>query len=247
WLAALSRLVPRQRWGEIFPVTPATLVVWHRRLVSWKWDYTARRQPGRPPTATAIKKLVIRMATENPTWGHRRVQGELVRLGHRIAASTVWQILHDASLDPAPRRSGPTWRQFLKCAGQGRFGGGLRARGHRVAYPTLCADRGRARFPPGASARRDRASDRGVDYSSCPQPHDGHRRPGHHDQVPAPGPRLPVHRGVRCGLRCGRHPDPYQSTRSTPGERDLRTNDRNSAPRTARQDPGRQPPPPTSD
>ncbi|MCA1821171.1 MAG: hypothetical protein LC644_05275 [Pseudonocardia sp.] len=113
WLAALSRLLPRQRWVEIFPVTPATLVAWHRRLVSWKWDYTARRQPGRPPTAAAIKKLVIRMATENPTWGHRRVQGQLVRLGHRIAASTVWQILHNAGLDPAPRRSGPTWRQFL--------------------------------------------------------------------------------------------------------------------------------------
>ena len=60
-----------------------------------------------------MKNLVIRMATENPTWGHRRVQGELIRLGHRIAASTVWQILHDAGLDPAPRRSGPTWRQFL--------------------------------------------------------------------------------------------------------------------------------------
>ena len=94
-------------------MTPATILAWHRRLVSRKWDYTARRRPGRPPTATAIKKLVIRMATENPTWGHRRVQGELVRLGHRIAASTVWQILHDAGLDPAPRRSGPTWRQFL--------------------------------------------------------------------------------------------------------------------------------------
>jgi putative transposase len=60
-----------------------------------------------------IKRLIIRMATDNPTWGHRRVQGELVRLGHRIAASTVWQILHDAGIDPAPRRSGPTWRQFL--------------------------------------------------------------------------------------------------------------------------------------
>ena len=113
WLAALSRLLPRRRWREVFAVTPATVLAWHRRLVSRKWDYTARRRPGRPSIATAIKKLVIRMATENPTWGHRRVQGELVRLGHRIAASTVWQILHDAGIDPAPRRSGPSWRQFL--------------------------------------------------------------------------------------------------------------------------------------
>jgi putative transposase len=93
WLAVSSRLLPRRRWMEVFAVTPATVLAWHRRLVSRKWDYTVRRRPGRPPTATAIKKLVIRMATENPTWGHRRVQGELVRLGHRIAASTVWQIL----------------------------------------------------------------------------------------------------------------------------------------------------------
>jgi transposase InsO family protein len=113
WLAALSRLLPRRRWAAIFPVTPATILAWHRQLVSRKWDYTARRRPGRPPTAAAITSMVIRMATENPTWGHRRVQGELVRLGHRIAASTVWQILHDAGIDPTPRRSGPTWRQFL--------------------------------------------------------------------------------------------------------------------------------------
>jgi putative transposase len=113
WLAALSRLVPRRRWAEVFPVMPATILTWHRKLVSRRWDYSARRRPGRPPTATVIKRLVIGMAAENPTWGHRRVQGELVRLGHRIAASTVWQILHDAGIDPAPRRSGPTWRQFL--------------------------------------------------------------------------------------------------------------------------------------
>jgi putative transposase len=109
----LSRLLPRRRWTEVFPVTPATLLAWHRRLVTRQWDYTARRQPGRPSTATTIKKLIIRMATENPSWGHRRVQGELVRLGHRIAASTVWQILPDAGIEPAPRRAGPTWRQFL--------------------------------------------------------------------------------------------------------------------------------------
>ncbi len=113
WLAALSRLLPRHRWAAVFPVTPATILAWHRRLVAKKWDYTARRRPGRPPTAAAITKLIIRMATENPGWGHRRVQGELVRLGHRIAASIVWQILHNAGIDPAPRRAGPTWRQFL--------------------------------------------------------------------------------------------------------------------------------------
>src|ERR1017187_2820592 len=119
WLAALSRLIPRRRWGEVFAVTPATLLAWHRRLITRRWDYANRRRPGRPSTAGAIRKFVIRMATENPTWGHRRVQGELVKLGHPIAASTVWQILHDAGIDPAPRRSGPTWKQFLTAQARG--------------------------------------------------------------------------------------------------------------------------------
>src|SRR5271165_4932291 len=119
WLTALSRLVPRRRWGEVFAVTPATLLAWHRRLVTRTWDYTSRRRPGRPSTAAAIRKLVIRIAMENPAWGHRRVQGELVRLGHTIAASTVWQILHDAGIGPAPRRTGPTWKQFLTAQARG--------------------------------------------------------------------------------------------------------------------------------
>ena len=119
WLAALSRLIPRRRWGEVFAVTPATLLAWHRRLVTRKWDYSNRQRPGRPPTAAAIRKLVIRIATDNPTWGHRRVQGELVRLGHSIGASTVWQILQDAGTDPAPRRSGPIWKQFLTAQAHG--------------------------------------------------------------------------------------------------------------------------------
>jgi putative transposase len=67
WLAALSRLIPRRRWGEVFAVTPATLLAWHRRLVVRKWDYTSRRRPGRPSTAAAVRKLVIRIATDNPT------------------------------------------------------------------------------------------------------------------------------------------------------------------------------------
>src|ERR1035437_9050179 len=116
---ALSKLIPRRRWDEVFAVDPATLLAWHRRLVSRKWDYTSRRRPGRPSTAAAIRKLVIRIATDNPAWGHRRVQGELVRLGHHIAASTVWQILHDAGIEPAPRRTGPTWKQFLTAQARG--------------------------------------------------------------------------------------------------------------------------------
>ena len=119
WLAALSRLVPRRRWDRVFAVTPVTLLAWHRRLVARKWDYASRKRPGRPSTAAAIRKLVIRIAMENPAWGHRRVQGELVRLGHTIAASTVWQILHDAGIGPAPRRTGPTWKQFLTAQARG--------------------------------------------------------------------------------------------------------------------------------
>ncbi|MFB4308620.1 hypothetical protein [Actinomadura sp. GTD37] len=113
WLAALSRLVHRRRWAEIFPVTPATILRWHRHLVARKWTYTDRRRPGRPPTGVSIKTLIVRLARENPTWGHRRIQGELARLGHAIAASTVWEVLRAAGIDPAPRREGPSWRQFL--------------------------------------------------------------------------------------------------------------------------------------
>src|SRR6476659_10584282 len=69
WLAALSRLIPRRRWGEVFAVTPATLLAWHRKLVARKWEYASRKRPGRPSTAAAIRKLVIRIAMENPAWG----------------------------------------------------------------------------------------------------------------------------------------------------------------------------------
>lgn len=119
WFAALAALVDRRRWREVFPVTPGTLLTWHRRLVARKWDYSARRHTGRPPIRAATKSLVLRLAKENPRWGHRRIQGELARLGHRIAHSTVWRILHDAGIDPAPRRTGPTWREFLTAQAQG--------------------------------------------------------------------------------------------------------------------------------
>jgi putative transposase len=125
WLTALSRLIPRNRWGEVFTVTPATLLAWHRRLAARKWDYTSQRRPGRPSTPGAIRTLVMRIARDNPTWGHRRVQGELSRLGHPIAASAVRQILPDARIDPAPRRTGPAWKQFLTAQAHGILAAGF--------------------------------------------------------------------------------------------------------------------------
>ncbi|MFE7713078.1 integrase core domain-containing protein [Streptomyces sp. NPDC057486] len=119
WLAALSSLIPRRRWSCAFPVTPGTLLAWHRRLIAKKWDYADRRRTGRPPTAAALKKLVVHLAKEDPRWGHRRIQGELARLGHPIAPSTVWEILHAAGIGPAPRRTGPSWCEFLTTQAEG--------------------------------------------------------------------------------------------------------------------------------
>jgi transposase InsO family protein len=116
-LAALSRLLPRQRWSAFF-VTPATLLRWHRQLIARHWTYP-RARPGRPPIDPTVRGLVLRLAAENPTWGHRRIQGELVRMGHTVAASTVWKILHNAGVDPAPRPAGPTWKQFLTAQARG--------------------------------------------------------------------------------------------------------------------------------
>src|SRR6476620_554252 len=119
WLSALAPFIPRRCWTEIFPVTPATLLAWHRQLAASKYDTSKRRKPGRPPTVPGIARLVVRLARENPLWGHRRIHGELMKLGVTVAPSTVWEILRAAGIDPAPRRSGPTWRQFLHAQAAG--------------------------------------------------------------------------------------------------------------------------------
>ena len=116
-LTALSRMLPRDRWATFF-VTPATLLRWHRELVANRCTHPHRR-PGRPGTRREISELILRMATENPTWGHRRIQGELVGLGYRVAASTMWLILRKAGIDPAPRRAAQSWRQFLQAQATG--------------------------------------------------------------------------------------------------------------------------------
>ena len=111
-LGAIADALPgRLRQGWI--VTPETLLRWHRRRITRHWTQPSRR-PGRPSTAAEIRQLIVEMATSNPTWGYRRITGELHRLGHRIGASTVWRILKQHSIDPAPNRSEVTWTQFLR-------------------------------------------------------------------------------------------------------------------------------------
>jgi putative transposase len=112
-LAAFSRTLPRQVWRRSAFVTPATLLRWHRELVARRWTYPHRR-PGRPATPTEVRQLVVRLAHENPGWGYRRVQGELVGLGVKLAASTVWRILKEAGIERAPTRMQTSWAQFLR-------------------------------------------------------------------------------------------------------------------------------------
>ncbi len=119
-LAILSTAFARSRLAQIMLIVqPKTVIGWHRRLVARHWTYPPTTRRGRPPTLAAIRRLAIRLAEENPTWGYRRIHGELARLGHRIAPSTVWTILRTAGIDPIPGRTGPTWAQFIRSQAKG--------------------------------------------------------------------------------------------------------------------------------
>jgi putative transposase len=116
-LAALARLLPGPlRRSRL--VTPDTLLRWYRRLVRWRWTYPPKG--GRPPVDAQLAALIEQITRENPAyWGYRRVHGELAKLGLAVAPSTVWQILKKAGIDPAPRREGPGWAEFLRSQAQG--------------------------------------------------------------------------------------------------------------------------------
>jgi hypothetical protein len=111
-LSALARLLSRSRRQHLF-VTPRTLLRWHADLVKRRWIYP-KHGPGRPSIRPTIRALVLRLAAENPTWGYRRIAGEIASLGRKVSPATVWAILKRAGFDPAPQRSDPTWAEFLR-------------------------------------------------------------------------------------------------------------------------------------
>ena len=115
-IATLLIVIPKaRRHGLRLLVTPDTIMRWHRGIIRRRWAARSiRGKTGRPATRRNIRALVLRLARENPGWGYRRLHGELAGLGVKIAASTVWEILKNAGIDPAPRRTGPTWPEFLR-------------------------------------------------------------------------------------------------------------------------------------
>jgi transposase InsO family protein len=116
-LAALAKLLPRERWAA-FLVTPSTLLRWHQELISRRWTYP---RAGRDPRGLdeEIVALVVRLARENPRWGYLRIVGECRGLGVRVSATSVRRILRRYRIGPAPRRGGPTWTQFLRTQASG--------------------------------------------------------------------------------------------------------------------------------
>jgi putative transposase len=116
-LAALARLLPRDRW-PIFLVTPSTLLRWHRELIRRRWTYPISRRR-RQGLDSEVVDLVLRLAWENPRWGYIRIVGECRKLGVRLSATSVRTILRRHHLGPALRRGGPSWTQFLRTQAAG--------------------------------------------------------------------------------------------------------------------------------
>jgi transposase len=173
-LAALIGLLPQElRLHRL--VTPGTVLRWHRRLITRKWTYPNRT--GRPPVSAEIATLIERLATDNDGWGYQRIQGELLKLGHRAGASTIRRVLKALKIPPAPKRHTDTsWRQFLHTQAATMLAAGLLSRGLRSDAPApVLPVRHGGRQPVRAHRRGDREPGRAVVHPADPQPPDGPR------------------------------------------------------------------------
>ncbi|MDH6140654.1 transposase [Kitasatospora sp. GP30] len=196
-LAALLAPLPREVLRRLrLLVQPDTVLRWHRDLMKQRHARTCRpRRPGRPPTVRSIRVLVLRLVRENPSWGYRRVHGELATLGIKIAASTIWEIFKAEGIDPAPDRSATTWADFLRSqadallacdfietvtlTGQRQY---ILAVIEHATLPQPSAGRCPHRPHPG----NHRASHRPLGRSGRPEPGHGPRGRWSHRQLPDP-------------------------------------------------------------
>jgi hypothetical protein len=203
-LAAASRLLPPERWSSLL-VRPETLGRWHRTLML-EDRRGGRRRVGRPPLAKETRSLIERLARENSGWGYMRIQGELKGLGISVSATTVANVLRSNGLGPAPRRTGPSWQEFLRAQAESLIGGGL----HPAVADGLDTD---------AAALSQSAADRpvprnGVDERCAPT-----AQPRSHAQPPTrPGRSVlaPPHKGLT--LRQPRALRPGPATPRAPPE-----------------------------
>ena len=188
---ARPRRTQRTEQTAARPVAPATAglaphaAALAPHLVARRWTYP-HRQPGRPPTAAPIRALVLRMARENPRWGYRRIHGELVGLGHTVAASTVWTIMKTADLIPRPPTVRANRAPVPVRPSPRHPRGRLRPRRHGLLTQPLHSHRDRARPPPRAPCRDHRAPHRGLGDPAGPQP--AHRPRRSRGPIPVPDP-----------------------------------------------------------
>jgi transposase len=215
FLTALSRILPpRGRHGLV--VTPQTLLRWHRELIRRR-----RRQPqrtgGRPPVERRVRELVLRLARENPRWGYARIAGELLKLGVRVSPSTVRRLLLAAGLQPAPRRSGPSWRDFLRQQAASVLACDLFTVRDDHAAPLLRTLLHRARKPPSPPRRLYFEPDRRLGHAAGPQPQ--LQRAARADAVSDPRSRQQVQRRLRRDLPQRRRQDDPHADPGAAGER----------------------------
>ena len=175
-LAAATVHLPRPQ-RTVLLVTPRTLLRWHQALVRRKWRQPAGRR-GRPSLPAEVRELVLRLARENPRWGHRRVCGELAKLGLRVSATSIRRLLAQAKLEPAPRRDGPSWREFLHAQAASIVACDFFTRREPAPAALLRLVLHRSRQPARLARRLYRESRRRLGHPAGAQPRPRLLRPG---------------------------------------------------------------------